>query len=800
MSCFVPLPLARRFAVACCLLLCGVLGCQKQGYQTQTAPASASEALERMLEAYRQAETYQDGGQVRLSFQRTQPKQGEDAEVTQAWDYSIALERPNKLRMHVYQAVAVCDGKQLHATLDFDQVAGQVLTTPAPEKLTSSSVYGSDPLLSQAISEGGAAGPPVVLSFLLDDAALDPVLEGAGKPKLLSPEKIDDRTCDRVEVERPDGRLVFWIDQQNHVLRRLEYPTKEFGKSVEAQEGPVSNLSLVVELTGAQLDGQIDRAAFQFEAPEGARLVEQFMTAPPLLGQQIADFKFVGLDGQEITRESLAGKVAVLDFWATWCEPCLKSLPNLQKAADRFRGNDKVTFLAVSVDSDDVKNEQVAEVFSKAGLNLPLARDAHQLAPSAFLIEGLPTTVLLGPDGKVQDFEAAYNPDLAEQLAVKIEKILAGKNIFEDTLAQYAQGGGEAAPGEQPAATVAIAPRSEATQIKLSSAWMCRELSQPGNLLAVTEADGRGRLFALDGWRTVVELGGDGKPLARHELDLPKQPEEAVVSFLRTGIDADGTRYFAGTANSVQQLFVFDADWKRLLAYPQSGHPGITDVQFTDLDGDGKAELCIGYWGPEGVECVTLDGTRRWKNHAFENTLRLAAGGPGPDGQRRLLATNLQGRIVPIGSDGKDQPPWEAGKRFVELVFAADLDGDGQAEFCGIGPAKAAQEGPLRRNAAIGISPAGDELWQYDLPPGLPANGALEYVTAGHLLDGQAGQWVIAGADGSIHLLAANGKPIDRFNYGSAISGIAVARFDEQPALVVASEKGIEAFHPPFHK
>lgn len=794
-------PMARWFALGCCLLLYGTLGCRRSTYSSssQSAPASGSEVLERMLAAYRQAETYQDGGQVRLSFKRQQPKQGDDAEVNQSWDYSVALERPNKLRMHVYQAVAVCDGKQLHATLDFEQVAGQVLTRSAPEKMKSSDVYGSDPLLAGVLHEGGAAGPPVVLSFLLDDAALAPVLEGAGKPKLLAPEKIDDRSCYRVEVERPDGRLVFWVDQKSYVLRRLEYPTKDFAKSVEEQEGPVSDLALVVELTGAQLDGEIDRAAFEFEAPEGARLVEQFVTAPPLLGQPIAEFKFVGLDGQEVTRESLLGKVVVLDFWATWCEPCLKSLPNLQKAADRYRENDQVAFLAVSVDAEDVKNEQVADALAKIGVTLPVARDAHQLAPAAFLIEALPTTVLLGPDGKVQDFEAAYNPDLAEQLGVKIEKLLAGQNIYEETLAQYAHAGGEAAPDAQPGApaqppvTVEIAPRSEPSHVTLASAWTCRELAQPGNLLSVTEADGRGRLFALDGWRTVVELGADGQPLAKHELDLPKQPDEAVVSFLRTGLDADGARYFVGTANSVQQLFVFDADWKRLLAYPATGHPGITDVQVADLNGDGKVELCIGYWGPEGVECVAFDGTRLWQNKSLENTLRLAAGA-GADGKPRLLATNLQGRVVPIDADGKEQPPLEAGKRFVELVFAADLDADGRAELCGIGPVKAEAAGPVRHNAVIGISPAGEEQWHYDLPPGLPANGALEYVTSGNLLDPSAAQWVVAGADGSIHLLAADGKLIDRFNFGSAISGIAVARFDAQPALVVAGANGIEAF------
>ena len=124
MSRTVSLP-ARWFAAGYCLLACGAVGCRPAS-STPAAPAAASEGLERMLEAYRQAETYQDGGQVRLGFQRTKPKQGEDAKVNQAWDYSIALQRPNKLRLHVYQAVAVCDGKQLHATLNLEQVAGQV--------------------------------------------------------------------------------------------------------------------------------------------------------------------------------------------------------------------------------------------------------------------------------------------------------------------------------------------------------------------------------------------------------------------------------------------------------------------------------------------------------------------------------------------------------------------------------------------------------------------------------------------------------------------------------------------------
>ena len=98
---------------------------------------SAAEVLEKMLAAYREADSYQDSGQVKLHFQRTGAKgdsakentrakrgqpDGTDKTVDQTWDYSIAFERPNRLRMHIYQAVAVSDGKKLR-TIGLDRSA-----------------------------------------------------------------------------------------------------------------------------------------------------------------------------------------------------------------------------------------------------------------------------------------------------------------------------------------------------------------------------------------------------------------------------------------------------------------------------------------------------------------------------------------------------------------------------------------------------------------------------------------------------------------------------------------------------
>ncbi len=131
--------------------------------------------------------------------------------------------------------------------------------------------------------------------------------------------------------------------------------------------------------------------------------------------------------------------------------------------------------------------------------------------------------------------------------------------------------------------------------------------------------------------------------------------------------------------------------------------------------------------------------------------------------------------------------------RFIRFVYAADLDGDGQSEVCAIAQGKL-DNGNLGPDVAVGLSPQGDELWTYDLPPGIHPEAALEMVQFGKLLPGDAAQWVIAGADGSVHILSASGEEIDHYHTGVAISGLAVAQIGGQGALLVASEKGVEAW------
>jgi hypothetical protein len=347
----------------------------------------------------------------------------------------------------------------------------------------------------------------------------------------------------------------------------------------------------------------------------------------------------------------------------------------------------------------------------------------------------------------------------------------------------------------QPIVKAKILPPSDPATLTLTRLWTCDKLTNPGNLLVVpsgTEASPR--ILAFDGLQTIVDLATDGAVAARHDLDLPKDAEATVVSYLRTAVDASGKRYFAASGPSQQKMYLFDDQFKRLLSFPAEGtHAGITDVQLADLDGDGTPEINVAYWGQVGVHNVSLEGERHWANRSVERVLGLAVTAADPQLHRRLLVTQDKGSIVPIDFEGREEPDIYVPERFVRSVVAADVDGDQQPELCawilGLPQADFSY-----KEFVVGLGRKGEAVWSVDLPAGTQHHAALEWITAGNLLGGEIGQWVIAAADGTVQIVGIDGARIDRFATGNALTGIAVAHWDGQRVLLLANGKTIEAW------
>jgi outer membrane protein assembly factor BamB len=240
-----------------------------------------------------------------------------------------------------------------------------------------------------------------------------------------------------------------------------------------------------------------------------------------------------------------------------------------------------------------------------------------------------------------------------------------------------------------------------------------------------------------------------------------------------------------------QRCHVFDEKWNVVANYPEDAlkktHSGIGDVQLGDLDGDGKLKMFVSYWGVVGVQAASLDGKRLWDNRSLSNVMSIAIGGPDEKGHRKLYCANIMGSLVVLDGQGQRQGEVKIPDRMLHRIVAADLRGDGQPLWCGMAaPA-------LGDNLAVGLSLDGKELWNYPLPAGVWPQ-PIEPIILGKLTRSGPGQWILPGPDGSIHVVAADGKPWDKFNSGLALQGLATAEIGGQPVLVVSSANGLEAW------
>jgi peroxiredoxin len=120
---------------------------------------------------------------------------------------------------------------------------------------------------------------------------------------------------------------------------------------------------------------------------------------PVRRGDDAPDFTLPALSGEKISLADFRGRVVVLNFWATWCPPCVEEMPSLKRFADQIEPFG-VTVLGVSVDHDpDALQKFVAET----KLGFPIARDADQKVSSRYGTFKFPETYIINSEGRVAE-------------------------------------------------------------------------------------------------------------------------------------------------------------------------------------------------------------------------------------------------------------------------------------------------------------------------------------------------------------------------------------------------------------
>jgi peroxiredoxin len=111
------------------------------------------------------------------------------------------------------------------------------------------------------------------------------------------------------------------------------------------------------------------------------------------------DFAFTSAEGEHLTLEDLRGKVVLLDFWGTWCPPCVESVPELRNLHKRYANDGTFVLIGISSDSNE---EEWKEFTEKNKMIWPQYRDKDRRIQSAFGVRSFPTYIVIDHQGIVR--------------------------------------------------------------------------------------------------------------------------------------------------------------------------------------------------------------------------------------------------------------------------------------------------------------------------------------------------------------------------------------------------------------
>ncbi len=227
------------------------------------------------------------------------------------------------------------------------------------------------------------------------------------------------------EAAREAGRWLLRLDRKQEALVQYAnaFTIKDPDNFDRFREGDRERLGKIYrELHGSEAGlGDLILAAYDRMAAVVEQRRDMLREIDPNLDlTEPTEFTLSGLDGASIDLSSLLGKIVVLDFWATWCQPCRVQQPLYEEVKEKYRHRDDVVFLNVNTDRDRAIVQPFLEeqqwdktVYFEDGLQRILD------------VTSIPTTVILDRDGKVASKMIGFDPNrFVEMLSDRIDRTL----------------------------------------------------------------------------------------------------------------------------------------------------------------------------------------------------------------------------------------------------------------------------------------------------------------------------------------------------------------------------------------
>jgi peroxiredoxin/outer membrane lipoprotein-sorting protein len=236
---------------------------------------------------------------------------------------------------------------------------------------------------------------------------------------LLKPNPVE---CIVVEVETIPKESAFlktqtirtlWIDPTGCIVVRDVAHTQTLSSKDKILIDSVEEM----QLSSYRINEEIADSVFQFHPPATARISEtlelEAMDAGLTLGAPTLNMQLSGLDGRRYSFKEHRGNVAVLDFWATWCAPCVKEMGSLEKLY-RLHKDKGLAVFGVNRETSELQTS----FLKKKKFSYPMLLDSNGALTERFNASTLPTIVLIDRQGRIVDWEQGLlkEKDLASLL------------------------------------------------------------------------------------------------------------------------------------------------------------------------------------------------------------------------------------------------------------------------------------------------------------------------------------------------------------------------------------------------
>lgn len=138
---------------------------------------------------------------------------------------------------------------------------------------------------------------------------------------------------------------------------------------------------------------------------------------------KVTNFHLKNLDNRTTSYKDIKGETfTVIDFWATWCKPCIQSIPKLVDMSDEFK-DQGVNFVGISIDGP--RNQAKVKPFARSlGVNYPILLDTNSEVMAKLGVQAVPSLIVINSNDEIVYFHEGYKPGEEIKIREEILKLL----------------------------------------------------------------------------------------------------------------------------------------------------------------------------------------------------------------------------------------------------------------------------------------------------------------------------------------------------------------------------------------